>query len=173
MRWILPLFLIGLFVCVGCSTGYRSTPKAKMIAKDGAFDSDKKSEPRGEEIVHLPDDGNQVAAGQIGNPPGQPAKDGKPPEKKEKGDKPRKIRYTAEMRLIVEDLDKATADLDEARKEAKGDYAKVEINTSANAVRSGMWHVRVPVDNLHTFRKAVAKLGEVTNNTLDSEEMTG
>jgi hypothetical protein len=176
MRWILPLFLLGLFVCTGCSNA-KSPPGNKIGATKSAA-PERQSEPR-EEAVYLPDAGQevenrQVAAGQIGVPPGQPVKEGgKLAEKKDKAQKPRKVRYTAEMRLIVEDIDKAADALDESRKEAKGEYAKVEINTSAGAVRSGMWRVRVPVDNLHAFRKAVAKLGEVEHNKLDNEDMTG
>ena len=55
------------------------------------------------------------------------------PQAEAKKEKPRKIRYTAELRLIVENLDKAEAALDDARKAAQGEYAKAEINTSAGS----------------------------------------
>src|SRR5262249_8663365 len=90
----------------------------------------------------------------------------------EKQEKPRKIRYTADMKLVVEKLDDAEEALDAARKEAKGEYEKVEVKRSANVVRSGTWRARVPVNNLNSFRKAVAKIGNVDRDTIESEDMT-
>ncbi len=174
MRWILPLCLLALPVCAGCGNSpmaERMAPVARTEGKqrDAAQEElakaaamAKKWTGNAEEFV--------LQKGQGPNAPNQPVKGVEPEPKKEKQ---RKIRYTADMRLIVEDLDKAIEELDAARKEATGGYAKVEINTSAAAVRSGMWRVRVPVDNLYSFRKAVAKLGEVERDTLDSEDMTG
>lgn len=100
------------------------------------------------------------------------AQDQGAPEPAEKKEKPRKIRYTADMKLIVEKIDDADEALDAARKEAKGEYEKVEINRSANVVRSGTLRVRVPINNLNSFRKAVAKIGDVERDTIDSEDMT-
>ena len=40
------------------------------------------------------------------------------------------------------------------------------------STRSGHWRIRIPPDNLATFRKAVAKLGEAEKNNLDSQEVT-
>ncbi|HZZ82424.1 MAG TPA: DUF4349 domain-containing protein [Gemmataceae bacterium] len=157
MRSIILLFLLGLCCSAGCST------------------SNRKAAPAGRKDLEV------ASAEAVGKKGEAVNKLDQPPEKKdapaeEKGNlanaKPRKIRYTATLNLIVEDLDKATDALDEARKEAKGEYARVEVNTSADSVRVGMWRVRVPVDNLHSFRKAVAKLGEVTTNTLETEDMT-
>ena len=59
------------------------------------------------------------------------------------------------MKLVVEKLDEAEEALDAARKEAQGEYEKAEVNSSSNVVRTGMWRVRVPVENLNAFRKAV------------------
>jgi Domain of unknown function (DUF4349) len=167
MRRIMPILLISLICFVGCSTSRKSAPLK---------DAGNKGEPEFAmeapkvDIARPEADQVQVAAGQIGQPPEKklPADD----KAKAKGEKPRKIRYTANLNLIVDDLDKSAESLDEARKEAKGEYAKVEINTSPQTVRTGMWRVRVPVDSLHTFRKAVAKLGEVTSNTIDTDDMT-
>jgi hypothetical protein len=105
---------------------------------------------------------------------GQPVKAKAPdqPEKKDGADKPHKIRYTADMKLVVEKLDDAEEALDAVRKEAKGLYEKAEVNRSANVVRNGTWRVRVPNENLNSFRKAVAKFGEVERDTIESEDMT-
>jgi hypothetical protein len=114
------------------------------------------------------------AAENVGDLGGQLEKAKAPdqPEQKDRVDKPRKIRYTADMKLVVDKLDDAEEALDAARNEAKGEYEKAEVNRSANVVRNGMWRVRVPNENLNSFRKAVAKLGEVERDTIESEDMT-
>lgn len=93
-------------------------------------------------------------------------------EKKDKIDQPRKIRYTADMRLIVEDFAKAEDELDDARKKFKGDWAKKESSSASGGLRSGNYRIRVPVEQFEDFRKAVAKIGEVERHTVDAEDMT-
>jgi len=173
MRWISPLLLFALLFSAGCSKSANNAPgdeklregmvKEKPVA--GKVDRAGVGRDKAEENEKLKGNGF-VAFNQD-----QDGGKGIPPEKKAK-EKPRKIRYTAELRLIVEDFDKATSALDDAKAEAKGEYARVEVTGSATTVRSGTWRVRVPVDSLHTFRKAVAKIGDVDVDTLDSEDMT-
>ncbi len=162
MRWILPFCLLVLPICFGCTQAARKeTPGAKIgydAARGVAMPKEKTA--NAEEFVAQQDKGP--------NPPNQPVK-GEPEAKKEK---PRRIRYSADMKLIVKNLDEAEEALDAARKEAKGEYEKAEVNSSPDTVRTGMWRVRVPVENLHSFRKAVKKLGEVERDTIESEDMT-
>src|SRR5205807_2382150 len=89
-----------------------------------------------------------------------------------KAEPQRKIRYTADLRLIVENFSKAEKELEAAIEDAKGRLANSEFNSAANAVRSGTWRVRVPVENLASFRKAIAKIGDVELDKLDSEDLT-
>jgi hypothetical protein len=163
MRWI-PLFLlVALPYCVGCGSAKEGNRAPAPVVKIGAAQAPMaadRNEAAKEFVAH------QEAGAP--NAPGQPEKQ---PEPKAK-EKPRKIRYTADMKLVVEKLDEAEEALDEARKEAKGDYEKAEVNRSSNTVRSGMWRVRVPVENLNSFRKAVKKIGEVDRDTIESEDMT-
>jgi Domain of unknown function (DUF4349) len=166
MRWIMPLCLLGLLVLIGCSKKSDTTFTTvgqKIGAAAGNSDASKEKTasptPSGAEVVNLPDDGL----------PNQPAKGDQPEEKKEKQ---RKIRYSADMRLIVDDFAKAEKDLEAAIEESKGKLASSELNSVSNAVRTGTWRVRVPVEKLHTFRAAVAKIGEVELNKLDSEDLT-
>jgi hypothetical protein len=157
MRWIFFSFLFALPVCVGCGQSANTTFTTVGSKIGGAADHEANQNPgeAAKEVAALP-----------------PPKGLNPPDKKDEAGKPRKIRYTADMRLIVEDFDIAAAALDDARKEAKGDFAKEELTNTANAVRAGTWRIRVPVDSLHSFRKAVAKIGEVERNTIDSEDLT-
>lgn len=105
------------------------------------------------------------------------AKDGGPAEQpphaeKPKAEQPRKIKYTADMRVIVEDFDKAVDGLQEAVKTAKAIRANEEITSSPGSPRTGVWRIRVPLENFDGFRAAVAKLGAVERNSLQSEDIT-
>jgi hypothetical protein len=103
-----------------------------------------------------------------GNPPQAQA------EKKEAPGKQvaRKIIYTATMRLIVEDFPKASEAFLKLVEDHEGYVAQSEITSSPGATRQARWKVRVPVEHLAPFRKAVARLGEVEVDKLDSEDIT-
>ena len=167
MRWILLLVLFAFPVCTGCD---KSSEKTQMAAK-------RLSDASSPEKPQIPSDwkAGEVAetskvAGKEKVVPNQ--LEVKAPEAGEKKEKPRKIRYTADMKVIVEKLDDAEEKLDAIRDKFDGDYEKAEVNRSANVIRSGTWKVRVPVKNLAAFRKAVAKIGDVEKDTLDSDDMT-
>jgi len=93
------------------------------------------------------------------------------PEAKVK-EKPRKVRYTADMRLVVEDFAKAEDDLDEARRKFKADWAKKESSSATGGLRAGTYRIRVPVEQFEDFRKAVAKIGEVERHTVEADDLT-
>lgn len=166
MRWTILFFLLALPVCSGC--GSKTSEQGDAARKaDLKFAA---PAPAGREGVEQDLAVNKQLAAQEG--PGAPAPlKGVEPLQKEK-EKPRKIRYTADMQLIVDKLAEAEEALDAARKEAKAEYEKMEVNTSAGTVRKGEWRVRVPVDNLNSFRKAVKKIGDVERDTIESEDMT-
>jgi hypothetical protein len=84
----------------------------------------------------------------------------------------RKIKYTAELKIICEDLPKGEEALKAAIKASQGVIASSEITGSPGSPRTGFWRVRVPVARFDEFREAVRKLGEVQKNTSDSEDMT-
>ena len=89
-----------------------------------------------------------------------------------KSDKPRKIRYTADLQVIVEEFASALKNMYTAIREVNGLKAHEEVNSSANTVRTAVLRIRVPEEKLEEFREAVAKLGEVAVNKLDSEDIT-
>lgn len=157
---------LAVFCCAGCGTSRKEAAPAPGD-KRTRFDAAPAEVAKSMEMAKKAEHDEAFVAQQ--DQPAQPAKDGKPQEKKEK---PRKIRYSADIRLIVDKFDDAEEGLDAARKEAKGEYEKVEVNSSAGTVRSGMWRVRVPVENLNSFRKAVKKLGAVERDTIESDDMT-
>jgi hypothetical protein len=84
----------------------------------------------------------------------------------------RKIKYTADVRVICDDFDKAHDGFTVAVKQHKGLIAHSEITGSPGSVRVGQWRVRVAVARFDDFRSAVLKLGEVEKDTSDSEDVT-
>ncbi len=94
-------------------------------------------------------------------------------KKRDSGLPVRKIKYTADLKVIVEDLDKAQKELDKLISAIPKAYvAQSEINPSPGTVRHGFWRVRIPIDAFKSFREQVAGLGEVEVNKIDSEDLT-
>jgi len=93
-------------------------------------------------------------------------------QKKAPAESPRKIKYTSDVKMIVEDFTKAHEELKAALKESHAIVAHSEINSSPNTIRNGVWRIRVPVEQFDKFREALVKLGEEEKNTVDSEDMT-
>lgn len=113
-----------------------------------------------------------AAAPQEPAAPGGAVKQGKANDEPAKAPVPRKIKYTAEVRLIVEELSKAEAQLKTALDDAKGYVAQSEVTGSPGTIRAGVWRVRVPVSHFESFRAALRKLGEVEKDRSDSEDVT-
>jgi hypothetical protein len=85
----------------------------------------------------------------------------------------RKIIYKAQVELIVEDFEKASADLLRLVKERPGAYvAKSDVQGTPGAPRLGVWTVRVPVDHFDAFLAAVGGLGELRHSSTDSQDIT-
>jgi hypothetical protein len=84
----------------------------------------------------------------------------------------RKIIYTGDIEVIVEDFGKAAAAIEKLVRDNKGYLAHSDISNSPGAPRSGTWRARVPVDRFDAFRDAVAGLGEVQKNVTDSQDVT-
>ncbi len=89
----------------------------------------------------------------------------------------RKIQFTASLRIIVEDFEKAESGLLRLVKETEENKQKSfvsysEIQTSSGQPRSGTYTIRVPVGKFTSFREAVLKLGEAETNTLSSQDRT-
>jgi Domain of unknown function (DUF4349) len=95
------------------------------------------------------------------------------PDKVAEARQPRKIIYTASIDLLVDDIDQTDKDIRQLVGEQQGAYvAKAEVRGSPGARRTGSLTVRVPVGQFEAFRQALAKLGEVQRETLDSQDVT-
>ncbi len=165
MRWLPFMVVVSLLAGVGCA-GERSPHAAK-----------KEFGPVGARI----DAGKDAQAGQADAVKQAPEfvalQDEQGPPKgvnpaAAKVNQPRKIRYTSDVKLIVESFAAAEKGLKEAVKEADADIAKGEVNSSPGAIRTGVWKIRVPVKQFDSFREALFALGEVEQNRVDSEDLT-
>lgn len=92
--------------------------------------------------------------------------------KAEKDATPRKIIYTATIRLIVEDFTKAEEDLITLVKNQKGYVISSEVTGTPGTPRSGQWKVRVPVERFEEFRAEAVKLGKLERSAVDSQDVT-
>jgi hypothetical protein len=86
---------------------------------------------------------------------------------------PRKIIYTANLVLIVDDFDKASEALDQLIEENKGFISTSDIRGERGTPRSGQWTVRVPEARYKALVGAIAKLGEATQSRSDSQDVSG
>ncbi len=100
---------------------------------------------------------------------GQPPDAGKQPAK---APLPRKIIYTASVRLIVEDFGKSERELERLIEANQGYLAHSVLQGAPPAPRSGEWKARIPVEKFKAFQSAVVKLGELQSSSVDSEDVT-
>ncbi len=84
----------------------------------------------------------------------------------------RKIIYTAEVDLVVEDFGPIPSKVEEMVKRFDGYVAGSKIFGSPGNPRSGRWTLRVPVGYYQEFLDAAKKLGEVRSVSSDSQDVS-
>jgi hypothetical protein len=85
---------------------------------------------------------------------------------------PRKIIYTAEVDLVVENLSKGAQELARLVRESGGYIADTNISGQSGSQRSGTWKARVPVERYDAFMADAARLGEVRSIRSSSQDVT-
>jgi hypothetical protein len=85
---------------------------------------------------------------------------------------PRKIIYTADVTMVVDDLPQAEEQLKQLIKDHKGFVAQSELSGSAGSRRSGRWRVRIPIEGFDAFLSQIVKLGWPEVNKTDSQDVT-
>jgi len=85
---------------------------------------------------------------------------------------PRKIIYTAEVEMTVEDLNGSGKKLLALVQRHRGYVASTEVGGAPGAPRRGVWKLRVPVGEFDTFRSDLEALGAVQTSHLDSQDVT-
>src|SRR5207249_1695619 len=93
-------------------------------------------------------------------------------EAKQQPEVDRKIIYMADVELVVEKFEEAEQLIRDLVKEFKGYISKSEVAGAPGSRRHGQWTARIPVDRFDAFRDAIAGLGELQRNTLDSQDVT-
>ncbi len=85
---------------------------------------------------------------------------------------PRKIVYTAEVDLVVENLSTAQEKLARLVRASKGYISDTSIGGESGSKRSGTWKVRVPVENYEAFMAGATRLGELQSTHATSQDVT-
>jgi Domain of unknown function (DUF4349) len=84
----------------------------------------------------------------------------------------RKIIYDARIDLVVDSLNATEQAISKLIEEHEGFLAESDQSSMAQNQRRGMWRVRVPVAHFDAFTSAVARLGEVRQNHVGSQDIT-
>jgi hypothetical protein len=90
----------------------------------------------------------------------------------EEGKVQRKIIYTANVDLVVEEFDGVPEKIEELAAQFDGRVARSSVSGSPGSPRSGQWTVRVPVARFDAFLAAAQKIGEVRSVSKDSKDVT-
>lgn len=85
---------------------------------------------------------------------------------------PRKIIYTADVALSVEDFGKAAEQVARLVAQYGGYIAESDTQGRPGAGRSGTWKARVPAEKFDGFVEAVVALGELERRRTDSQDVT-
>lgn len=147
--------LLGLFAA-GCGMEGMAPSAQERAARSGGL------EPGADEPVGLATGGEAASSDEAS--PGAAL----PPSDKIQ----RKIIYTAEVDLVVEDFDPIPAQVDALVKEYAGYVARSEVTGSEGYQRRGRWTLRVPVENYEACLTAARTLGEVRSVSSDSQDVS-
>ena len=85
---------------------------------------------------------------------------------------PRKILYTADVDLVVEDFPKLETAILKLVKKCEGYLADTDVSGSTGASRSARWKIRIPIDKFESFLESATKLGELTRRQVHSQDVT-
>lgn len=153
MRILTPLLALSLLVGAGCGgDSAKDFKKEKPAEKAAAL-----SETRQEEAAAA--EKKEKAAARAAEAPREAIK--------------RKIIYTAELSVVVEDLNRAEDALLALVDKNQGIVARSSITGRTGERRQGQWRLRVPVERMRAFLRGVLQLGVPEVNTTDSEDVTG
>jgi hypothetical protein len=84
----------------------------------------------------------------------------------------RKIVYTAQLDLIVEDFSALPAEVENLARQHDAFVAKSDYSGSPRAPRHGQWTVRVPAARYLEFLAALKNLGDVTRIHADAQDIS-
>jgi hypothetical protein len=141
-----------LWVCVlaAVAWGCSGAPQDKVVSRDAA-----------QAPMAAP---KQAGAPGGGGPKDQAGGPEKPVE--------RKLIYTAQIDLVVDDFDTAREEMLALVKESGGYVANSDQPSTVGTPRRGTWTVRVPAARFDDFLAAVSRLGELRHSATNSNDIT-
>jgi hypothetical protein len=95
-----------------------------------------------------------------------------PAGKENKDEAPRKIIYTADLEIVVEDFEKASDELTKLIREQNALISSSDVRGESGTPRSGRWTIRVPEARFRDLIAALTKLGETLHNRADSDDVS-
>lgn len=137
------LLALPWLLAFGCGGGAQQAPNTKSEMAGEPMDADK--------AAQAPKKGDAAA---------------------DKEETPRKIIYTANLELLVDDFDKAGDALTKLIQEQKAYVSASDVRGERGMPRSGKWTVRVPEARFNDLSAAVAKLGETIHQRTDSQDVS-
>ena len=167
-----------LFV-IGCGRGdlpdraMRTPAAAKGVPNVAAEPGMPQADPALAQKEQLADE--FVAQEEVGGKPGPMGGGANQPKQQPKV--ARKIKHTADLKLITDEFDKTRDELQKLVEKHQGYEAMADIRSSPGTQRLGAWRVRVPIENFAAFRAAVRKLvddklAEIESDTVNTEDLT-
>ncbi len=158
------LWFLALLTLAGCGAEKRTAPGSAMApesSQDGALTFSAGFERQSRDQTVFAGGGSDLS--------GSGSTDALPAQAK---GLPRKIKYTADVELVVEEFQQAEQALKALVKAEGGYISQMEVSGSPGSPRNGKWKVRIPVNAFDAFREAVAKLGELQRSGIDSQDVT-
>ena len=84
----------------------------------------------------------------------------------------RKIIYTADLDVVVKDLDAAIAEMEKLLVGAKGYIGKSEVNNNSGARRTAAYVLKVPAEGFTSLISAITRLGVAERNASNAQDVT-
>ena len=83
---------------------------------------------------------------------------------------PRKIIYSADVSLTVDNIALAAHDIESKIKQCDGFIADSELGGGGGENRTGTWKIRVPTSQFQTFLSSLSGVGEVQNTKISLQK---
>lgn len=158
MRRFIPVIAVGLVLLFGCAAEPSRGPYP--TTKPAAMQRDTKVVAQGGRAAEA---AKELAGGE---------KPEAPKAEPERPALPRRVIYTADLRLIVQDLTAVEEQIRKLVAEHKGFIAQSESSGRTGAPRDGFWKVRVPVAGFDDFVAGVQRLGVPEKSRTDSKDVS-
>ncbi|GAC1449656.1 MAG: hypothetical protein NVSMB9_33630 [Isosphaeraceae bacterium] len=84
----------------------------------------------------------------------------------------RKVVYTAQVTLVVENIGTLNDRIAQLVKDARGYISEADQSSATHSQRRANWTVRIPVDGFDNFLSAIGRMGELQRHHVDSQDVS-